>query len=117
MRRRTLRGAQAGGAINAGARRHYAGAESVWSALFALYLLSGCAIQPAADRRFLSLAMENGLLHRADPRITALHLSALLQAELMDRFLFCQQESIDDEEVRQVTARAVEVFMAAYLPR
>ncbi len=71
----------------AGARRHYAGAESVWSALFALYLLSGCAIQPAADRRFLSLALENGLLHRADPRITALHLSALLQAELMDRIV------------------------------
>lgn len=66
---------------------------------------------------FLSLAMENGLLRRADPRITALHLSALLQAELMDRFLFRQQESVDDEEVRQVTARAVEVFMAAYLPR
>lgn len=66
---------------------------------------------------FLQRAMEKGLLRRADPHITGLHLNALLQAELTDRFLFRQQESVSEEEVRQVTARAVEVFMAAYLPR
>lgn len=66
---------------------------------------------------FLEAAMRAGRLRQADPRVAALHLRALLEAELFDRFQFNLAESIGEEEIRDVTARAIDIFMRAYGPR
>jgi len=65
---------------------------------------------------FLRTAMTNGRLRQADPDIATLHLYALLESELMDRFLFQQLEDVSDEEIRVITRRAMAVFMVAYGP-
>lgn len=62
----------------------------------------------------LGAAMDQGKLRRADPGIVTRQLYALLEAELIDRFLFQLSGEVGPDEIRGVTARAVAVFMAAY---
>jgi AcrR family transcriptional regulator len=63
---------------------------------------------------FLAGAMHAGKLRRTDPAVAALHLRGLLESELLDRFLFNLADAVSPEEIKVVTARAVETFLAAY---
>ncbi|MGW8157937.1 MAG: TetR/AcrR family transcriptional regulator [Desulfoprunum sp.] len=65
---------------------------------------------------FIRKAMDHGKLRQADAVVATKHLYSLLEAELIDRFLFQLLEEVSRDEIRQVTARAVAVFMAAYGP-
>lgn len=63
---------------------------------------------------FLSTAMDQGKLKRADARTASLHLKGLYEAEFFDRFMCHILGDLDPDEVAQAIARAVAVFMAAY---
>lgn len=63
---------------------------------------------------FLLSAMEKGRLRRADPYLAARQLHSLLEAELIEPFLFQLLGEVGAEEIKNITARALEVFMAAY---
>ena len=65
---------------------------------------------------FLESAMRLGKLRQADPMVATRHLYALLESELLDRFLFQLPGKLSAKEIRAVTGRAVDVFMAAYGP-
>lgn len=65
---------------------------------------------------FLQQAMSLGKLRQADPFVATQHLCALLQSELQERFLLQLLEDVGSEEIKGNTARAIEVFMAAYGP-
>ncbi len=66
---------------------------------------------------FLQTAMHLGKLRNTDPVVATLHLRGLLESELQDRFLFQVQDKVSIEQIKAITARAVETFMAAYGPR
>ena len=70
----------------------------------------------AALAAFLQQAMESGKLRQADARIVSLHLRALLESELLDRFLFQTLDQVSAKEIRSMVQRAVAMFMAAYGP-
>ncbi len=59
-------------------------------------------------------AMNLGKLRQADPGVATQHLYSLLESELMDRFLFQLLGEVSPGEIQAVTARAIDVFMAAY---
>jgi AcrR family transcriptional regulator len=63
---------------------------------------------------FLQQAMDRGQLRQADPRLAALQLKALLDAEWQTRFLLQVCEGPQPEQIRASVGRAVAVFMAAY---
>lgn len=63
---------------------------------------------------YLQRAMQAGKLRPADPRIAALHLRGLLEAEWFDRFLFQVLEDVSPEEIAQTVQRAVAAFLVAY---
>lgn len=65
---------------------------------------------------FLRQAMELGKLRPADPRLAALHLKGLLEAEWLNNFLFQIQHEVGAAESQACARRAVSVFMAAYGP-
>lgn len=66
--------------------------------------------------QFLSTAMDQGKLKRADARTASLHLKGLYEAEFFDRFMCHVLGDLDPDEVAQAVKRAVTVFMAAYGP-
>lgn len=66
---------------------------------------------------FLRAAMHRGKLREADPERATKQLYALLEAELIDSFHFQLAEAIDKKRIAAATARALEVFLAAYGPR
>ncbi|MGV7207576.1 TetR/AcrR family transcriptional regulator [Oxalobacteraceae bacterium A2-2] len=66
---------------------------------------------------FLTRAMEQGKLRRADSHVAAQQLKALLDAELMERFLCHELDEVSEEEIAAVVGRAIPVFMAAYGPK
>ncbi|TCJ12750.1 TetR/AcrR family transcriptional regulator [Parasulfuritortus cantonensis] len=70
----------------------------------------------AALAGFLETAMQAGKLRPAEPRIAASHLRGLLEAELLERFLFGVLTDIGAEALGPMVERAVEVFMRAYGP-
>jgi len=65
---------------------------------------------------FIRKAMDHGKLRQADAVVATKHLYSLLESELIDQFLFQLLEDVGGEKIRQITARAVAVFMAAYGP-
>ncbi len=65
---------------------------------------------------FLQAAMSLGKLRQADPLVATRHLNSLLESELLARFLFQLPGEIRPEEIKAVTARAIDVFMTAYGP-
>lgn len=68
----------------------------------------------AAIKDFLQLGIERQLL-RADDTETMMHqLLALLEAELLPRFVFQHLPAPTPEEITQISERAVETFMRAY---
>ncbi len=65
---------------------------------------------------FLLAAMKKGKLRQCDPTVATMHLRGLLEAELIDRFIFQIESDIDPEKIKAIVKRAVAVFMAAYGP-
>lgn len=70
----------------------------------------------AVAAAYLQQAMDAGKLRQADPRIAALHLRALLEAEWLDRFLFQTLEPVSESEINATVQRAIAAFMVAYGP-
>lgn len=66
---------------------------------------------------YLAETMQRGLLREADPGIATKHLFGLLECELLEACLFRVLGEVDAARIKEVVARAVEVFMAAYGPR
>lgn len=66
---------------------------------------------------FLGSAMNAGKLRRGDPRLAAIQLKALMEAEIHDSYLLCVRTSAPDEaEIKALTKLAVETFLRAYAP-
>jgi AcrR family transcriptional regulator len=62
----------------------------------------------------LAAAMEAGKLRSADPRLAAFHLFALFDAELVDAVILRVRTPASTDEISQIVARAVDVFVSAY---
>lgn len=96
------------------ANRHLAISVSGRSDLGRLMFERGVLSTQDAVSDFLRSAMELGRLRQTDPVVAARHLLSLLESELMERFLFQLLGKVNDEEIQQITTRAIDVFMAAY---
>lgn len=74
------------------------------------------AVRPYEERAagLLQAAMDSGHLKQADSQVAASHLCALLESELLLRFLMNALDEIDPERLEAVASRAVAVFWAAY---
>ena len=96
------------------ANRHLAISESGHSELGRLVYERRvlCSQKVASDK--LREVMNLGKLRQADPVVATQHLFSLLESELIDRFLYQLLGDVSPEEIKAVTARAVDVFMAAY---
>ena len=68
----------------------------------------------AAIKDFLQLGIERKLLRAADTETMMHQLLALLEAELLPRFVFQHLPAPTPEEIIQISERAVETFMCAY---
>lgn len=99
------------------AQRHLAISESGRTELGRLVYERGVLRSQNLISEFLQAAMNRGKLRQADADTATRHLCALLESELLDRFLFRVVGELSTEEIRAVTARAIDVFMAAYGPR
>ena len=64
----------------------------------------------------LQAAMDAGKLRQADAFVATQQLFALLEAELLKASLLQQLGEVSPARIRELTARAVAVFMAAYGP-
>lgn len=96
------------------AYRHLSIAESGRTELGRLLYERGVMPSQQLVTDFLMTAMAQGRLRQADPVVATRHLFALLEAELIDRFLFKLTERIEEAEIKAVTDRALETFLAAY---
>lgn len=65
---------------------------------------------------FLQDAMAQGKLRQGNAAVATLQLHGLLEAELINPFLFKLLEHVSEAEIKAMTARAIDVFMAAYAP-
>lgn len=90
--------------------------ESERSQLGRICYVRGPQRSQALVSQFLASAMQQGKLRHADPMVATLHLRGLLEAELLDRFLFQIEIITTAEEIKEIVARAIEAFMAAYGP-
>jgi AcrR family transcriptional regulator len=63
---------------------------------------------------YLQQAMSLGKLRQADPVVATRHLCSLLESELLEQFLLQVPHEVSAEKIKTVTARAIDVFMAAY---
>src|SRR5208282_6077152 len=80
----------------------------------AMFSPEAIAIRRLAFAELLRQAMKHGVLRTADPKIAAIHLLSLLEAELLQRVLLGVMDSVKPEAVRGVVRRAVEVFLSGY---
>lgn len=62
----------------------------------------------------LKTAMALGKLRQTDPVVATHHLLSLLESELIDRFMLQILGEVSSKEIKAVTQRAIDVFMAAY---
>lgn len=62
-------------------------------------------------------AMEQGDLRQDDPRIRALQFLALVTAETEIRIFQCEPEPFSTDEIRELTRRAVDMFLMGAGPR
>lgn len=99
------------------AQRHLAISESGRTALGRFVYERGVLRSQNQISAFLQAAMALGKLRQADPDVATRHLYSLLESELLERFLFQLLGEVSTEEIKRVTARAIDVFMAAYGPR
>ena len=63
---------------------------------------------------YLNELMNNGKLKKVDLQVATKHLYALIEAELIYKFLFQFNKEFSDEEIKNKAKRAVDVFIAAY---
>lgn len=98
------------------AQRHLAVSESGRTDLGRLVYERGVMRSHNLMAEFLLKAMNAGKLRQAEPLVATRHLYSLLESELLERFLFQLLGDVSDEEIRAVTNRAIDVFMAAYGP-
>lgn len=63
---------------------------------------------------YLREAMDKGLLREADVTIATKHLMSLLESELVETALLRVEEGVAPARIKEVVARAVAVFLAAY---
>ncbi len=98
-------------------QRHLAISESGRSELSRLVYERGVLRSQNLVAEFLQAAMKLGKLQQADPIVATRHLHSLLESELLERFLFQLLGEVSIEEIKAVTARAIDVFMGAYGPR
>ena len=96
------------------AQRHLAISESGRTELGRLVYERGVLRSKNLISEFLQAAMNLGKLRQAEPDVAARHLCALLESELLDRFLYRVLGEMRKNEITAVTARAVDVFLAAY---
>lgn len=66
--------------------------------------------------QFLQASMAQGRLRAAQPELMTRHWLALLEAEVLDRFMFQHKALPCAEEIGQCTERAVDAFMRLYAP-
>lgn len=66
--------------------------------------------------QFLLAAIAKRKLRECDAAVAALHLRGLLEAELLDSFIFQVETDVSAPRIKAIVARAVAVFMAAYGP-
>jgi AcrR family transcriptional regulator len=99
------------------ANRHLAIAESGRTALGQIVYERGVLKNLKLISEVLQRAMILGKLRQADPVLAAKQLHCLLETELLDRFLFQVLGEVSVEEIREITARGIEAFMAIYRPR
>jgi AcrR family transcriptional regulator len=71
----------------------------------------------AVVANFLAAAMAQGRLKSADPLVATKHLHALLEAEILELFLFQIMKELSAAEIHEYAKRALEVFMSAYGPK
>ena len=71
----------------------------------------------AALGRWLKAAMDRGLLRKADPRIVALQFTALVTAEIQTRLYQRTPPPVAIPAIRQMSKRAVGLFLGGAAPR
>ncbi|MBN8443688.1 MAG: TetR/AcrR family transcriptional regulator [Thauera sp.] len=98
------------------ANRHLSIAESGRTKLGQLLYERGVLRSQRLVAESIREAMAQGKLRTADPMLATQHLYALLEAELIDRFLLQLLGEVSKAEIEAITARALAVFMAAYGP-
>lgn len=98
-------------------QRHLAISESGRSERGRLVYERGVLRNKNLVSEFLQTAMKLGKLQQVDPIVATRHLHGLLESELVERFLFQLLGEVSAEEIKAVTARAIDVFMGAYGPR
>ena len=96
------------------ANRHMAIAQSRNSEIGRLIYQRGVLRSQQLISQFLENSMSAGKLRKAAPDIAARHLTSLLESELLDRFLYQLPGEIGAGDIKSCTARAIEVFLAAY---
>lgn len=66
---------------------------------------------------FLSQLMTSGIIRSDDPQLAAIHLRALLEAEIVEPLLFQARDDLPEEkEILIAAERAITVFLRAYSP-
>lgn len=98
------------------AQRHLAISESGRTELGLIVYERGVLRSHELVTEFLQAAIRLGKLKQADPAVATKHLCSLLESELIDPFLFQQLGEVSAEEIKDITARAIDVFMSAYGP-
>jgi AcrR family transcriptional regulator len=96
------------------AHRHLAITESGRTDLGRIVYERGILRSQNLISEFLQEAMDQGKLRPTDPIVATRHLLALLESELMDRFLFQIPMEIDEQKIEEVTHRAIEIFIKGY---
>jgi AcrR family transcriptional regulator len=91
-------------------------AEAGHSNVGQLFYQAGPKMAVETITTFLQSAMDRQQLRRADPLVAALHIMALLQAEVMPLAMLGMPVRITKPRVQAVVRRAVDVFIAAYGP-
>ena len=71
----------------------------------------------ASVAAFLDQAMQQGLLRTDCTMLATRHLHALLESELITRFMFQHEPLPSTQEIAQCCDRAVEAFMRLYAPQ
>ncbi len=96
------------------AQRHLAISESGRTELGRLVYERGVLRSQKLISRFLEAAMSHGKLRQSNATVATQHLHSLLESELLEPFLHQQLGEVTAKKIREVTARAIDVFMAGY---
>lgn len=92
-------------------------AEAGRSDVGQLFYDSGPAAAMEALTGLLSAAMARGELRRSDPKVAAMHFTALITAEIDVRLYQRDPLPLTLRQIRQMVGRALEMFMVGAAPR